>query len=218
VSHASTQQPAATRRKIAGERAARTPAPRAAATATAGRLGVDGADGGARAARTVPGWLLFGLALLAAAVLAADGVAWARSATATATADRVVDAAALNAAPAAAEKAAEQILSYDYARLRQDTAAAAGLMTPAYAQTFERTVDDLLADAATAQRGVVSAKVTASGVVAADQAAGTIDVLLFVDQTSTTKASRSPRTALNRVVFTMAGDDGRWLVDDITAL
>ncbi|MFL6182157.1 MAG: hypothetical protein ACJ73J_07575, partial [Actinomycetes bacterium] len=81
---------------------------------------------------------------------------------------------------------------------------------------FQRTVDDLLADSATASRGVVSAKVKASGVISA--ADGKVDVLLFVDQTSQTAADESTQIALNRVVLTMVYQDGRWLVDDVTAL
>jgi Mce-associated membrane protein len=214
-----SQQAAATRRKIAGERLQRTTG--------VGSLGADvdvaGTDSPARPGLAirlrigwvVPGWLLIGLAVATAAVFVFDTVAWARSGAASGESS-AVGPDALNAAPAQAEKAAEQILSYDYADLQHDTAAGAAYMTPAYAQTFTRTVDDLLADSATAQRGVVSAKVMASGVVSVD--GGKVDVLLFVDQTSTTKDDKAPQTALNRVQFAMVYENGRWLVDDVTAL
>jgi Mce-associated membrane protein len=165
----------------------------------------------------VPGWLLAGLALVTAIVLALDVMGWARAGVASGSSPGLT-ADALAAAPAQAEKAAEKILSYDYARLRQDTAAAAAVMTPDYARTYRRTVDGLLTEPATAQRGVVTAKVMASGLASVDTNAGTVDVLLFVDQTSTTKAAKTPQTALNRVVLTMAYEGGRWLVNEVTAL
>jgi Mce-associated membrane protein len=229
-----SHQTAVGRRKIAGERSRRSslasppsePAPVRAAAAV-DPLGADGPDAVDRApvgprqrisrlrGRVVPGWLLLGLAVMAAAVLVFDGVTWARS-SAVSTGSSAIGPDPLNAAPAQAEKAAEQILSYDYANLRQDTAAAAATMAPAYAQTFQRTVDDLLADPAARRHGVVKATVMASGVVSAD--AAKVDVLLFVDQTSTTAGATTPQTALNRVVLTMVYADGRWLVDDVTAL
>jgi Mce-associated membrane protein len=221
----------ASRRKIAGERVRRT-----VASGPAGAVGSLGADvepvdDGVPARpwlrslvrrRIVPGWLLLGLAALTAAVLVFDGVTWARSGAAYESTAASLAPDSLNAASAQAEKAATQILSYDYADLKADTTAAAGYMTPAYARTFQRTVDDLLADAAAEQRGVVAAKVMASGVVSAGSegadGTGKVEVLLFVDQTSRTKPSKTPQTALNRVVFTMVDEDGRWLVDDVAAL
>ena len=212
-----TQQ-IAVRRKIAGER---TPRTAGSDPGIANRAGVDTGPATRRrrlphrVGLVVPWWLLVGLALVTAAVLVFDTATWAKSGGASG-GSSAIGPDALSAAPAQAERAAEQILSYDYADLQHDTAAAAAYMTPAYAQTFTRTVDDLLADSATAQRGVVSAKVMASGVVSVD--GGKVDVLLFVDQTSTTKASKTPQTALNRVVLSMVDEDGRWLVDDVSAL
>jgi len=201
------------RRKIAGERTPRT-AGLAPLVADA-RRAPHQRRFHVRVGAVVPGWLLIGLALMTAAVLVFDAATWARSGGASG-GSSATGPDALSAAPAQAERAAEQILSYDYADLQHDTSAAAAYMTSAYAQTFTRTVDDLLADSATAQRGVVSARVMASGVVSVD--GGKVDVLLFVDQTSTTKANKRPQTALNRVVLSMVDEDGRWLVDDVTAL
>jgi Mce-associated membrane protein len=213
-----SQQPAVSRRKIAGERIGRSEANKIRPPGIDGLLPpprmADLVGGFARRRATVPGWLLIGLAALTAAVLVFDTVSWARSGAASGSTALAPNA--LSAVPAQAEKAAEQILSYDYADLEQDTAVAAGYMTPAYAQTFQRTVDDLLTRSATAQRGVVAARVMASGVVSAEP--GKVTVLLFVDQTATTKSAKTPQTALNRVLFTMVDQGGRWLVDDVTAL
>jgi hypothetical protein len=46
----------------------------------------------------------------------------------------------------------------------------------------------------------------------------TVDVLLLVDQTSTTTASKTPQAALNGVVLTMVDQSGDWLVSDVVAL
>ncbi len=56
----------------------------------------------------------------------------------------------------------------------------------------------------------------ASGVASAE--ANEVEIVLFIDQTSTTLANDRPQTSLNRVVFTMVKSGDRWLVDDITAL
>ena len=200
---------AASRRKIAGETAS------PAATAGRDRRAEPRRDPAARRAWVVPGWLFTGLALAASSVLTVDALAWARS-TQSGSDAATLGPSALSAAPAQAERAAEQILSYDYADLKQETAAATPYLTPRYAQTFSRTVDDLLASRATAVQGKVTARVMASGVAAAEP--GRVRVLLFVDQTSTTRSSTTPQTAMNRVELTMVYQDGRWLVDDVTAL
>jgi hypothetical protein len=60
----------------------------------------------------------------------------------------------------------------------------------------------------------VRANVLASGVSEASPARA--DVLLFVNQT-TISPTEAPKTALNRVVFTMVPRDGGWKVDEIKA-
>ena len=89
-------------------------------------------------------------------------------------------------------------------------------MTDGYAESYQDTVDDLLAAPASQVKAQVTATVKESG--AARVAPGEVDVLLFVNQTSTTTLEPEPQTALNRVVLTMVEQDGRWLVDEITAL
>ena len=153
---------------------------------------------------------------MALAAATFDLVTWGRSRAADGSAAGPSAAETFNGAPAQAERAAEAILSYDYATLDADSAAAAALMTPAYADTYRKTVADLLTDAATASRGEVSARAMASGVATAE--AGRVQVLVFVDQTSTTADDARPQTALNRVLLTMVWSDEAWLVDDVAAL
>lgn len=56
----------------------------------------------------------------------------------------------------------------------------------------------------------------ASGVASAEP--NEVQVLLFIDQVSTTTTNKDPQTALNRVVFTMVKSGDSWLVNEITAL
>lgn len=125
-------------------------------------------------------------------------------------------ASAFNTAPARAEKAATAILSYDYLTLDQDAASAVKYMTPQAAAEYQITLKEVVSKPATAVKAQVTAKVMLSGVASARP--DEVDVLLFVDQTSSTTSHRDPQTSLNRVVFTMVKSGDAWLVDKITAL
>jgi Mce-associated membrane protein len=119
-------------------------------------------------------------------------------------------------APAAAERAATAILSYDYKTLEADRDAAAAFMTPGYRKQYLDTFDSLVMDAAKERKAHVEANVRASGV--SQAGADRVEVLLFVNQTTTSTAnSGEPQTALNRVMFSMVRSDGTWRVDDITS-
>ena len=214
-----TNQPMSVpRRRIAGERP-RPPDARPAASAQPPDHAPTTAGPGARRLRAprVPGWLVIGLAVMAVATIAFDLVVWGRSSSSTSAVSAPSAADVYSQAPAAAEQAAEAILSYDYSDLAADTTEARAYLTPAYGETFQKTVDDLLTQAATSSKGEVTATVMASGV-AAVTGDGSVQVLLFVDQTSTTANAKDPQTALNRVVLTMVAASDGWLVDDVAAL
>ena len=170
------------------------------------------------APRPIPGWLLGGLAVLLIAAVAFDLVVGFR--THRVTQQRTTESAAITSAfsqaPAQAESAATHVLAYDYKTLQHDADEAKSYMTPDYAQQFQRTVEQLLTEPAGQVRAHVAASVKASGVVSATPAK--VDVMMFVDMTSTTTAHREPQTYLNRVVFTMVRSGDRWLVSDVTAL
>jgi len=124
--------------------------------------------------------------------------------------------AAEQEAPAAAERAAATILSYDYTTLDTDEKAAERYMTPAYAKEYANTFDKLVRPNAPKLRAKVQASVRSSGV--ANATADRVQVLLFVNQsTSSTATGTSPQTALNRVQMTMVDRNGTWLVDHITS-
>lgn len=207
------------RRRIAGEQVRRTTSVAPAPPATATR------QTSTRNRKAPAVWLIPGLAILLAAALVFDTVvvvrrhvAESRSEAAGSSAADV--AAAYQAAPPRAEQAAEALLSYEVESLQSDAEAATQYLTPAYAATFHKTVDAFLARSAPSTQRRVTAEVMASGVVSAT--ASHAEVLLFVDQTSSTggarSASQEPQTALNRVLLSMVKTGDAWLVDDVTAL
>jgi Mce-associated membrane protein len=182
---------------------------------------VQPADAGPRTeARPVPWPVLAGLAVLAAVllVLAAgpfvEGMGWQDYRQVSEQSE--VDSAR-RTAPAVAERAAAAILAYDYKSLESDRNAAAQFMTPEYRKEYLDTFDALVLQQAPKQKAHVEASVRASGVTAAG--ADRVEVLLFVNQTTTSTAnSGEPQTALNRVVFSMVRQGDTWRVDDISPL
>ncbi len=129
---------------------------------------------------------------------------------------RVADAR--EQAPAAAERAAKAVLSYDYTRLDADEQRAKGFLTPSYSKEFEKTFallkenKDGSPGAAVQTKAKVSASIVGSGVVDAED--GVVRVLLYVNQVSR-KAGADPQVFQNRVTLTMEKNDEKWLVDDL---
>lgn len=167
----------------------------------------------------VPWPAMAGLALLAVVLLVlavgpfVDGMGW-KAYREVATQSEVESAG--RAAPAAAERAAAAILAYDYKSLEADRDAAAQFMTPEYRTQYLDTFDNLVMKAAVERKAHVEADVRASGVAAAG--ADRVEVLLFVNQTTTSTAnSGEEQTALNRVMFAMVRQGDTWRVDDITS-
>lgn len=123
---------------------------------------------------------------------------------------------AQQAAPAAAERAATAILSYDYTALDTDRNSAMPYMTKQYGQKYAHTFDTLVKQNAAQLKAKVVAKVLASGVSTAQP--DRVNVLLYVNQTTTSTANGGqPQVALNRVMFSMVKQGGSWLVDNITS-
>ncbi len=167
----------------------------------------------------VPWPVMAGLALLAVVLLVlavgpfVDGMGWKDYREVSAQSE--VDSAR-RIAPASAERAAAAILAYDYKSLESDRDAAAQFMTPEYRKQYLDTFDGLVMKAAVQRKAHVEASVRASGVTAAG--ADRVEVLLFVNQTTTSTAnSGEPQTALNRVMFSMVREGDTWRVDDITS-
>lgn len=121
-------------------------------------------------------------------------------------------------APAAAERAAKAVFSYDYRKLPTDRERAKGYLTPAFAAKYLKNFDALAkqkdgtAGLAVQSKAVVNASVLGSGVVDAQD--GVARVLVYVNLTAT-KAGGDPQIFQNRVSMTMEKTGNRWLVDNV---
>jgi Mce-associated membrane protein len=131
--------------------------------------------------------------------------------------DAAVDDAR-TAAPAAAERAAKAMLSYDYEQLAADRNRATGFLTPSYRKEYLQTFGlleknkDGTPGVAVQTKTVVTATVQGSAVV--DAEADKATVLVFVNQVSR-KAGGDPQIFQNRVTMAMERSGNRWLVDGL---
>lgn len=197
--------------KIGRKRPAGAPAPAAvgeAATDGDGETAPAGAKPDRRAVALVA-------AAVAAVVIAAAGVVygvrqWQQSSD--------VPAAHADAAEAAAS-AAETVFSYRYDRLDAYLQDARETMTPSFGEEFE-TISPALGDLAPQRQIQVQASTRDAAALPCGDDCSTerAEVLVFVDQARLADGATTPTVFGNRVEFSMVQRDGRWLVDDITAL
>jgi Mce-associated membrane protein len=171
----------------------------------------------ARAGGAPPNWVLAVLAGLLVAALALDGfVTWREVSQRNA---EEASARALHSAliqsPSVAEQAAVPLLSYRYDTIDKDLAEAQRYLTDEFRPGYTASIDKLVRQEARRARATVKAEVLNSGIV---EAGGhRAEVLLFVNQTTSSPTRSEPTTALNRVVFSMVRRDGTWKVADIRA-
>lgn len=119
-------------------------------------------------------------------------------------------------ATAAATKAAQLVLSYDYRSLDKDFSAARATLTPQFAADFDQTTK-VVAEQAKKTKATVKAEVREVGV--RDGDANRVTLLVFVNQTTTSTITQGkPRVDLNRARFTMVRNGDRWLVQEIAGL
>lgn len=153
----------------------------------------------------VPGWLVAGLGVLAAVLVAAAAWTWTR-------ADGGEGSTAARDAQVAAERAVVPVLSYDFRHLDEDQRAAQALMTGSYRQEYDK-LFAVLRENAPQTRTAVSAEVVASGIVRATD--DRVQVLVFVDRPTTNKLDAEPVVYKDQVTLSMQRVDGEWLVDDL---
>ena len=160
---------------------------------------------GASTPRDVPTWLLAGLAVLTALTVGLAGYLWFVQPSP----DAVEDATA--AARSAAERAVVPVLSYDYRDLEASREAAQDLLTPDYAEEYDRLYEGLVEGNAGTTETVVEASFVASAVVRGGE--DRAEILVFVDQSTTNAQDKQPVVYRNQVRMRMENVDGRWLVD-----
>ncbi|WP_210650069.1 hypothetical protein [Nocardioides sp. SYSU D00065] len=155
--------------------------------------------------RGVPSWLLAGLGILAAGLVAATVWVWTTS-------GGDGGSSAAREAQVAAERAVVPVLSYDYEDLEADQRAAQALMTGSYREEYDR-LFAVLEENAPRTRTKVTATVVASGIVRATDER--VQVLVFVDRPTTNRLSAEPVVYKDQVTLSMQLVDGEWLVDDL---
>lgn len=148
---------------------------------------------------------LVGLAALG--LLGTDGLSDIEEADATERSART--------APAAAEAAAAAILAYDYKTLDADADTATRYMTDEFATEYSDTFEKVVRPAAEQNRAKVTASVLASAAIRSTP--DTARVLVYVDQTTVSRANPRPQRALNRVEMSMVRQGDSWMVADISS-
>ncbi|QIK74429.1 J domain-containing protein [Nocardioides piscis] len=161
---------------------------------------------GSVATRSVPGWLLGLLGVLAAASVAL--AVWIAQA-----ADAQADAReAASQAQAAAERAIVPVLSYDHTTLEADRKRATAYLTGDYREDYDELFAVISDNAPTTETKVVT-EVIASGIVRSGE--DRVDVLVFVDRPTTNKLSPEPVVYKDQVTVTMQKVGEDWLVDNL---
>ncbi|GAA1541886.1 hypothetical protein [Nocardioides humi] len=114
----------------------------------------------------------------------------------------------------AAAKAAQEIVSVDYAKYDEEVDKAADLMTDRFEEQFRTTIGDVK-EQAVAQKTVVQASVVAQGVVRANRTR--LEALVFLNQVVQRERDGKPETVVTpyKMLMTMVHTDHGWLVDGI---
>lgn len=166
-----------------------------------------------RAGRVPAGWRAATVAVLVVLVAGsgvAAGLLDTRTSNAAATGQEREEAAA------AAKTEIPQILSYNYKTLSADLARASADTTGTFSGQFGVLASQYIGPNAVKQQTVTKATVPVAAAVASsgDQ----VTVLVFLDQSTTSKSQPKPRTSAGQLRVTMQKVKGRWLVEDFKAL
>jgi len=151
-----------------------------------------------------PSRLLAVLAALAVVLAVVGGILW----RANDNTDAVEHAR--TAALKAGQSDMETLLSYDYREIDTAVQERADLVTGDFAERYARLVEDQVAPAAKKQKVVTRTEVATASVV--DATEDRVDLLLFINQVSATKASDTPVLSGSRIRVEMRLVDGTWRV------
>lgn len=159
-------------------------------------------------------WLVAGSALLlASTALATSSVLW------HAAEDQRTLASNRSAAASSARAIVEKMLGYDYKSFDQHTTEVSALLTGSFKKEFVRAATDVVKPLAVQNQAVILAKAGAVSVMSSpgQDGQGSVRILAFVDQTTTSAKLARPQIDQNRVILTMSQVDGRWLVSKVEA-
>jgi Mce-associated membrane protein len=122
-------------------------------------------------------------------------------------------ARARTAGLAAAKALTPRVLSYGYQHMDADVARAEAGTTGRFRSEYTALVSQVIKPLATSQSVLADARVVGASVI--DAATNHVVALLYVDETSTSKASTTPQLANVRVRATLVPVNGKWLLSDL---
>lgn len=126
--------------------------------------------------------------------------------------DRLTDTAAQEQVLSAARGATEALLSYSPDNVDKDVAAAKTNLTGDFLTKYTEFADTVVVPAAR-QRGVKTEATVARAAVS-QMRPDSANVLVFVNQVTTSKERPTPALATSSVMMTLVRSDGRWLVSE----
>jgi Mce-associated membrane protein len=115
----------------------------------------------------------------------------------------------------AARAASRVLFSYDYRHLDKDFAAGKAVTTGTFASDYEKTTSKIVNDVAPRYKAVVVADVSDAAVVSAT--AARVQVLVFVNQRSTSSLAAGQKITQSRLTMTLERKHGTWLVSKVSA-
>ena len=166
----------------------------------------DGTPGYGPAPKRTRPWLpLAALVLVLASVVAAGSVYWWLYRP-----DRLTDSAAQQQVVAAAKEGAEALLSYSPETLDADLATAKSHLTGEFLDYYSDFTEKVVAPAAR-QKGVKTEANVARAAVS-EMRPGKAEVLVFVNQVTTSKDRPTPALATSSVMVTLVRSGDDWLI------
>ncbi|HUS21754.1 MAG TPA: hypothetical protein VMZ66_07075 [Aeromicrobium sp.] len=159
--------------------------------------------------------ILAALALLAAAGV---GIAWwqaEHSSAISAPDGSLVGDAPRSEAVIAAADLTQRALSYDYRSLANDMEVARARMTPSFRKQYNSTMAQVRANTLK-NKIVLQADVVASSIITATEHKA--QLLVFVNQTTSAKATKAQQLDRNSLVITLVRGKGDWMLSELTAL
>ena len=127
---------------------------------------------------------------------------------------QVTESSFRNATMSAASDAATQALSYSYKTFDADRKKARALMGPALVKQYDKAMDQVASQTASAKL-TLKATVLSAGLLSAKEHSA--KVLLFVNTVTTTEGSKKQQLDQNRVLMTLTRKDGGWTVSKMDA-
>jgi Mce-associated membrane protein len=107
----------------------------------------------------------------------------------------------------------EELLTYDYREIDADLARESDWLTGSFADEYSDLVTDKIGPAARKAKVVTEARVAASGVVSTEH--DKVDLLLFVDVTTTSSELDEARVSGSRLEITAEYVDGEWRISSL---